>query len=147
MLPALRDSERRRLLETGLILCGLAFALMPLANTSSIASAAQTQPVGASQEPFALPEAFRFPQLEATRDPFVPGRAILTSSSETRSSAALVHAVVLGTNPRALVEAGGTVKILAIGDSIEDATIASIDANGVTLSNGTRLVLEESERP
>lgn len=146
MLHALRDSERRQFIEVALLLCGYALALLPLASTSSSAAAAQAPPVSIGPSPLSLPEAFRFPHLETARDPFVPGR-IEEHGAGLQAPAALVHAVVLGSNARALVETGGTVKILSIGDTVGSAVVVSIGADGVTLSNGVRLLLAEPARP
>lgn len=53
----------------------------------------------------------------------------------------VVRAIVLGDPPRALVEAGGTVRVLGIGDRLGDLTVVGIAAGRVTLSDGAALIL------
>lgn len=57
-------------------------------------------------------------------------------------SAPIVRAVILGNPPRALVEDGGTVRVLGIGDRIGELAVAGITADGITLSDGSRLTLD-----
>jgi hypothetical protein len=61
-------------------------------------------------------------------------------------SAPIVRAIVLGDPARALVEVGGTVRVLGIGDRIGELAVAGITADGITLSDGTRLTLDVAHR-
>jgi hypothetical protein len=57
-----------------------------------------------------------------------------------------VRAVVLGNPARALVEEGGSVRVLGIGDRVGGSTVEAITADGITLSDGTRLTIAVSHR-
>jgi hypothetical protein len=58
----------------------------------------------------------------------------------------VVRAVVLGNPARALVEEGGSVRVLGIGDRVGGSTVEAITADGITLSDGTRLTIAVSHR-
>jgi hypothetical protein len=57
---------------------------------------------------------------------------------------AAVNAVITGPHPFALVDDGGTTRVLTIGDRIAGEPIVAIDANGVRLSGGTTLAVARS---
>ena len=61
-------------------------------------------------------------------------------------AAPILRAVILGSPPRALVEEDGTVRVLAAGDRIGDLRVTAIGAQGVTLSDGTHLLLRDAQR-
>lgn len=58
----------------------------------------------------------------------------------------VVRAIVLGDPPRALVEAGGTVRVLGVGDRLGDLTVVGITAGRVTLSDGSALILDSARK-
>lgn len=64
----------------------------------------------------------------------------------TSPSAPIVRAIVLGKPARALVEDAGSIRVLGIGDRIGELVVASITAEGITLSDGTRLMLTVAHR-
>lgn len=55
----------------------------------------------------------------------------------------LVRAVVVGPSSRALIDMGGAVRVLGVGDPLGPARIRTIDAGGVTLDNGAHLPLTQ----
>ncbi len=55
------------------------------------------------------------------------------------SDAPIVQAVAVGEHRFALVQSGSTIRMVAPGDRIGDATIVRVDALGVVLSTGVRL--------
>jgi hypothetical protein len=59
----------------------------------------------------------------------------------TTQGGIIVRAIVVGDNARALVDLGGTVRILGVGDAIGDQKIAAITSRSVTLGDGTSLPL------
>ena len=61
-------------------------------------------------------------------------------------SAPVVRAIVLGNPARALVEDAGSVRVLGIGDRIGELAVAAKTADGVTISDGTRLMLNIAHR-
>jgi hypothetical protein len=104
--------------------------------------------------------------LSVARDPFVPDAPQQIAPSGTPSSltsgsvvgthvvqgapigialpsGAEVRAIVSGLSPRALVEEGGRVRVVAPGDSLNGSRILRIDSSGVALQNGLRLSLSE----
>jgi hypothetical protein len=58
----------------------------------------------------------------------------------------IVRAIVLGEPPRALVEAGGTVRVLGVGDRLGALTVVGITAGRVTLSDGSSLILDGNHK-
>lgn len=159
MLLALRDGDRRVLIFASFMLCGGSLVLLPLAAQSSPGPALEAMQTGSPLAATA-PQALRFPVVRVARDPFAPLHPSVDSSAarddlDGSASIALppnagaapslpvVRAVVLGPQSRALVEIDGVVQVLGIGDKAGAATILSIDAQGVGLSNGTHIVLTE----
>jgi hypothetical protein len=53
-----------------------------------------------------------------------------------------VTAIATGTRPTAIVESGGTSRVVTIGDAIDGSTIETIDEGTVVLVNGRHLSLE-----
>ncbi len=174
MVPPLRDSDRRALMYIALLaVCGT-LLLLPLAGESSSSmvdadATSKAMPLAGSAEL----EGLHFPDIPVVRDPFVPdlaeagvpahdvspdeekiGMALppnegasnmpLPSASEG-AAVPIVRAVILGTQSKALVDIAGQVRILGIGDKIGVSTVTAVDANGLSLNNGSRLVLLERD--
>ena len=162
----LDEARRRRLLAVSAVCCAVPLCLLPLAGRSSIELAAER---AAFDTRFAAP---RFEpywhkvRVEVARDPFVPeapedagaslpaeppdgvvgmrvGRGAPTGFVLDRPQPVTVTATVVGASPRALVDDGGRVRVVGIGDRIEGALIVSIDGTGVKLANGSVLHLAE----
>lgn len=57
-----------------------------------------------------------------------------------------VTAIVTGPSPRALVDDGGRVHVVGVGDPLSGSAVASIDGSGVRLRNGLLLPLSEENR-
>lgn len=57
-----------------------------------------------------------------------------------------VTATVTGPSARALVNDGGRVRVVGIGDPLSGSTVVSIDGSGVRLRNGILLPLSEENR-
>jgi hypothetical protein len=53
----------------------------------------------------------------------------------------VVRAIVVGDSARALVDVGGAVGVLGVGDAIGDQKIRAITSSGITLSDGTTIPL------
>ncbi len=60
--------------------------------------------------------------------------------------ASILRAIVLGDPPRALVEVGGTVRIVGVGDHLGELTIVGIAPGHVALSDGSLLILDGAHR-
>jgi len=65
-------------------------------------------------------------------------------ATATLQTAPVVRAIVMGDPARALVEEGGGVRVLGVGDRVGELSVVAITADGITLSDGTRLRLEPS---
>jgi hypothetical protein len=53
-----------------------------------------------------------------------------------------VTAIATGTQPTAIIDSGGTTRVVGIGDDLDGSTIERIDEAGVALANGRQLLLE-----
>jgi hypothetical protein len=163
-MQALYDDERRNLIRLSIMMvCGGA-AILPLTvSPTSLAASAQSAPRYSQISVPAVPSRLAFPAISVERDPFVPDLAAVPNppsppfvavhqgdsiavelapkAGGSDSSGPFVRGIVLGDEPQVLMELGGTVKVLGIGDAVGDQKIAAIDGDGVTLSNGVRLRL------
>ena len=166
MLPPIRDNDRRFVIALATILCSSSIVLLPLTAQSARDSSADVA-LAASGVPLEAPAPLSFPAISVTRDPFASDAAAPESSASATApldtqnivlppnagagedspapgSAVAVRAVVLGSQSRALVDFGSTVRVMAVGDVLSGAAIASIDGEGVTLSNGTHILLTQA---
>lgn len=75
--------------------------------------------------------------------PANPGAAGTPLATGT-SGMVTVTAIVSGPSPRALIDDGGHVRVVAIGDMLGGLRVLGIDASGVRLQNGTLLALTEN---
>ena len=142
---ALFDDERRAVMRLAGLIAASAGAVLPftIAPQSVIADAAAP----AAEAPFGVPTApahLEYPAFEIAKDPFVADAADPASPAETRGLS--LQAVVLGSEPHALLESDGSVHVVGIGDSIAGERIVAIDAAGVTLESGKRLSLPRARR-
>lgn len=168
MLIPLRDNDRRLFVALSLALSLGSASLLPLTAQSALDGGVTETALAAPVVP-RIPGALTFPEIKVARDPFVP----LPAVSDARENLAptqtadiilppnagaeqmpglsvageagtpVVRAVVLGPQSRALIEDGGSVKVLGVGDALGNATISAIDSTGIELSTGTRLLLTE----
>ncbi len=58
----------------------------------------------------------------------------------------ILRAIVLGDPPRALVEAGGAVRVVGVGDHLGELKIVGITPGHVALSDGSSLILDGARR-
>lgn len=151
MLPGLYDDQRPTIARVAVMLiAGAALTIVPLtAQRAYLAGASSLHDVPA-RAAIAAPERLTFPEYTVTRDPFVPLRiddaALVDQPSGTSPAATHVRAIVLGDPARALVEEGGSVRVVGIGDRVGNAQVLHIDAAAITLSDGTRLPLDGAHR-
>lgn len=151
---ALYDDQRQNLIRLGIMLAVGAAAVLPFTiSPTSLAASAETMPAAPIAGVPAVPGRIQFPTIAISRDPFVPDRAVLTNdasasdlkvSGDPNASTSLlpvVRAVVTGDDARALVDNAGVVQVLGVGDRLGSEVITAIDATGVMLSSGIRLVL------
>lgn len=157
LLPALYDDQRRLLARLAGMLVLSAASVLPLTvQGSSVASAREMTPAAAHSVP-SPPGPLTFPTFTITRDPFQSDRVTSNAPSPNDSIGIVlppnigaaaddggvsVRAIVMGARARALVDFGGKVEVLGVGDALGDLKIAAIDARGVVLSDGSRIALE-----
>lgn len=53
-----------------------------------------------------------------------------------------VTAIATGTQPTAIVDSGGTTRVVGVGDALDGSTIERIDQKGIALADGRQLLLE-----
>ena len=171
MLPALRDSERRFLIQVALMLACGSLSLLPLTAESSSGAAAEIGASALSAAKSIEPESSPIPNISLRRDPFVPDATVAAAASEATarsygsiggslppnagasdvslignlgtSGTPIVRAVILGARSKALVEMSGEVQVLGVGDAVGGSAIASVDDRGIVLSSGERILLLE----
>jgi hypothetical protein len=152
MIRRLCDEERRALARlAAMMTCGAALVLPLTAQTSSAAGAQDVQAAAMDRFALTVPRKLTFPTYSVSRDPFVPGVAHTTVVTGTgagyngeQTAVPIVRGIVVGDPERALVEIGGVVRVVGVGDRVGDATIENISSVGVVLSDGTQLHLEGS---
>jgi len=148
MLPGLFDAQRRALARLATMLVAGALCVLPLTTQgSSIAGASDAAP-SVREENLVEPSRLTFPAYTIDRDPFVPMDPRVDAvdqdpepSNGAAAEAPLLRAVIVGDPPRALIELGGVVHVTGAGDRIGKLTVVGIDADGVTLSDGSRLLI------
>jgi hypothetical protein len=149
MLPGLFDDERAAIRRAATMLIAGSLAVLPLTAQHSLeagAAAAQDVPHAAIAAP---PPRMEFPAFEVERDPFVPVRVPPSAQPAPLAPAAaagpaLVRAIVTGSPTRALIDEGGSVRIVGPGDRLGDLTILSIARDGIELSDGSHLPLAQA---
>jgi hypothetical protein len=143
MLLPLRTDRRRTLLRGSLFALTGALLLTPFAlppAEPAQAGAIATPPASAPQIAES-PE----PKLEIARDPFVPDAAVQSADAASTDAGdgtgIVVEAIALGESPRALVQSGGTSRIVRAGDTVGDSVVRAIQERGLVLENGETLPL------
>jgi hypothetical protein len=79
----------------------------------------------------------------------LPPNAAATQGSLPRLPLGLepiVRAIVLGDPPRALVEVGGAVRVVGVGDRLGTLAVVGIASGRVTLSDGSSLTLDGNHK-
>ncbi len=96
------------------------------------------------QAPVTMP-ALPLPQIPAALRALPPnagaGDTAFPFGAAVARSSAVVTAVITGPHPYALVDEGGTTRVLTVGDRIDGDAITAIGAGGVRLSRGTLLAV------
>ncbi|HUA09827.1 MAG TPA: hypothetical protein VMA98_11220 [Candidatus Acidoferrales bacterium] len=147
MLPGLLDGERRALARLATMLVAGALCVLPMTTQGSSIAGASAVAARARAQSFAGPSPLAFPAYTVDRDPFVPADPqVEDAPAEAPSgtaSAPVLRAVIVGDPPRALVEVDGNVHVVGIGDRAGALTVVAIDADGIALSDGSRLTISQ----
>lgn len=151
---ALYDDQRQNLIRLGITLAVAAAAVLPFTiSPTSLTAAADTVQGPTVVGALAMPGRIQFPTVALSRDPFVPDQTTLmrggvandpsggANPNSEASMVPIVRAVVTGEEARALIDSAGAVQVLGVGDRLGNETVTAIDATGVSLSSGIRLVL------
>lgn len=137
----LRTPGRRRLMCTALCACAGSVLLFPAVCRSAFslpASFALHAGQGRDLELPVLRPAFHIAQV---RDPFVaPQRS---QQSGAMKGALVVRAVVIGTDPHALIEVSGTLLVVKTGDAVMGTRVAEITQGGLRLATGQIIPLQK----
>jgi hypothetical protein len=138
MLPALHDNQRTVMFRWGMLVMVASIALGPLSGSPANVAATRSPGEQIQAELKPLP-GFTLPALPMAPDPFTPRAAVIPSGT-------VVHAVVFGGSPRALIQIGSRESIVGVGDTIVGVRVMKIDDRGVLLSDGSFIPLR-SARP
>lgn len=135
--------ERCRSL-TGLCAGACAFALVCAAAGAATGDGESTRGAAAARTAVVsrIPAAPIVP-IGVVRDPFVADEMSATAAPKraARWDSVVVRAVALGENARALIDDGGSERIVAAGDLVLGSRVAAIVPGGLVLTNGSRLPL------
>jgi hypothetical protein len=152
MIQPITTNRRRNALRVSVTLCTVAMLLLPLAASPQSGATATSGPEGAIALP-AIPPPLTYPDVTVRHDPFdrpavalvdadggvLPAGFVLPPNAGI-ASPPRVDAVILGTEPKALVEVDGRSVIVSVGTKIEGSSVVGIDSQGIDLENGERLV-------
>lgn len=170
LLQPLDDRARRMIRGLSTTLCVLSALLAPIAGLSSMQPMIGHSVSGEELTLSTLPEPDTMRPLRIRRDPFVadPGADSRTAPSAQPAQNgdnligmrvvqgdptgitlppnagvwARISAIVSGGgSSRALVEENGQTRVVGVGDMLEGSKVVAIDASGLRLENGVRLVL------
>lgn len=138
------ETDRRRLFGFSAVLCAAPLVLAPLAARSSFGITSGHRAFEASLE-LRMPVPVKPRSFSVTRDPFVADAGTDPASVPTASEAGapVVRALVTGSVPYALLDAGGLLRIVRSGDGVAGSTVRSIDAGGVHLQDGRVISLAD----
>ncbi len=153
------------LMRLALMMCCGSIATLPLTVQSTSTARAEDVRLQPDTEISSLPPAAAMPRMTISRDPFEPDVAALPITTDNttigtrvtqgedishtplaKAQRLVVRAIVVGAHSRALVEAGGTVRVLGVGDHVGEATVTAIDSTGIVLSSGLKFPLLELHR-
>ncbi|HKE36286.1 MAG TPA: hypothetical protein VKB39_02585 [Candidatus Baltobacteraceae bacterium] len=154
MIPALTTNERRSIARAAVATCVVSLLLLPLAVPPRTSAGPARGSGGAVRGLPGIPPPLTYPKLEIRHDPFLrpkpanaddddalPADLVLPPNAGIASPPHL-QALILGAEPKALVEVDGRTAIVGVGTKLEGAAIVGIDARGIELDNGQRLGLE-----
>ena len=163
MFPAIHDDRRRTIARLAMMLgCG-AVGVLPLTAQSSLIAGAASEPIPIERSSINVPDRLIFPAFEIARDPFVPDHRAFQGTAGSEPSIvlppnagatgplptqadAVVRAIVVGDPARALIESGGSIRVLGVGDRLGELRVVQITSSGVVMSDGSHLLFEGDQR-
>jgi len=155
MLRPLFANQRRTLLRAGAHACAASMLLAALATPYRFEATAQGQPHAGRFNIPDVPARLEYPKVAVQRDPFVSNEptpepdgagaldALVLPPNDAVAATPIVRAIVRGDTPRALVDVGGRMETLGIGDVIAGTRVTAIGAQGVVLDDGETLPFTE----
>lgn len=152
----LTDETRRKWLICAAAICAVPTVLAPLAGRSAY----QGEPSQAALDDSfkVLPVASAHPPARVVihRDPFIadtPANANGAHSTPRGISRTagicptpIVRGIAIGTRPQAILACGPRIDLVAAGDRVGGAIVSGITSNGVVLSSGVVLRLDENNQ-
>jgi hypothetical protein len=165
MLPPIDEARRTSLMRIATMLVLGSAAVLPLTAQGSHAGRADAFVPGRTQAVPAAPQPLRFPRYVFRRDPFVRTAGVAEKPSigqgpvqgqaaelgvalppnagaaQDAGSSVDVRAVVLGPHAKALIESGGSITVVGVGDRLAGVRVTAITAGGVQFADGTMLTL------
>lgn len=167
------SNRRKYLFRASLLLCVGSGLLAPLGARSSIEITPERLPGGLDlRAPILAPEVVDT-AVTVVRDPFTPDRPQIVQRELGNPSAEIgmqvqqgapigivlppnrgaagqaefnsitIRAIIVGRQANALVEEGGSVRVVSVGDTIAGRRVLSIGAAGVRVAGGARYPLAE----
>jgi hypothetical protein len=153
MIPPLTTNERRSVARVAVATSVVSLLLLPLANPPRLSADTPRETSQALRGLPEIPPPLAYPALEIRHDPFVRPAPAIAGEDDFPSDLVLppnagiaspphLQALVLGAEPKALVEVDGRTAIVGVGAKLEGAAIVGIDSRGIVFDNGQRLGLE-----
>jgi len=99
-------------------------------------------PFARSSTPPAARPGYRRRPAESPTESFAP-HIDVAAARATAAAAAVLRATIAGPRPVAYVEDGGAMDIVRVGDTLGNRRVVKIDLAGLTLADGSRLVLQD----
>jgi hypothetical protein len=150
-MQPLDERRRKHFSAFSAILCSVPIFLVPLAGRSSLELPTSKASIQGHYEIPRLTPVLQARAVKILRDPFVADAEVtgkaephpLTAFDSSMPIVPIVHAIVSGPAPRALVVENGSDRIVAVGDVLAGSRITAIDPTGVRLANGAIFSLSE----
>lgn len=158
----LDDARRRRLLTWSALCCAVSLCLAPIAGRSSFELAGERAAFNSRFTTPTLQPIWTPKPVSVARDPFMPEAGMQVTQGDplgfalppNRGAAGTplqggafetprVTAVVTGALPRALIDDGTQVRVVAVGDMLAGSRVIAIDQSGVHLQTGAVLSVAE----
>lgn len=160
MTRPLNTNQRRSFTRASLAACIVSLLLLPLALPPRTSAGTENSVSGGRRILPEIPPPLTYPALTIRHDPFLrdalsvagaddetlPPDLVLPPNSAI-ASPPHVKALILGAEPKALVEIDGQTAIVGVGMKLEGAAIVGIDSRGIELDNGDHLGLDSERRP
>ena len=154
MIRPLTTNQRRSVTRGSLGTCLVSLLLLPLVAPPRTSAGTVGKVSTAWRELPSIPPPLSYPALAIHHNPFarplpsiagdgdpLPPDLVLPPNAGI-ASPPRVQALILGAEPKALVQVDGQIAIVGVGTKLEGSAIVRIDSRGLEFDNGERLQLE-----